>query len=56
MQMDGERFLCPRAMEQLDGLRRAFANVIKKICTEKLPVETKKDETLLEACFETHST
>ena len=30
-------------------LRRAFANVIKKICTEKLPVDTSKDETQLEA-------
>ena len=30
-------------------LRRAFANVIKKICTEKLPVDTTKDETPLEA-------
>ena len=29
-------------------LRRAFANVIKKICTEKLPVDTTKDETPLE--------
>ena len=31
------------------ALRRAFANVIKKICTEKLPVDTTKDETPLEA-------
>ena len=30
-------------------LRRAFANVIKKICTEKLPVDTTKDETPFEA-------
>ena len=30
-------------------LRRAFVNVIKKICTEKLPVDTTKDETPLEA-------
>ena len=30
-------------------LRRAFANVIKKICTERLPVDTTKDETPLEA-------
>ena len=29
--------------------RRAFANVIKKICTEKLPADTTKDETPLEA-------
>ena len=26
-------------------LRRVFANFIKKICTEKLPVDTRKDET-----------
>ena len=30
-------------------LRRAFVSVIKKICTEKLPVDTTKDETPLEA-------
>ena len=30
-------------------LRRAFANVIKKICTEKLSVHTTKDEIPLEA-------
>ena len=38
-------------------LRRAFANVIKKICTEKLPVDTTKDETPLEAFsgLQTHS-
>ena len=30
-------------------LIRAFANVIKKICIEKLPVDTTKDETPLEA-------
>ena len=30
-------------------LRQAFASVIKKVCTEKLPVDTKKDEALLEA-------
>ena len=30
-------------------LRRAFANVIKKICTEKLSVNTTKDEIPLEA-------
>ena len=30
-------------------LRQAFANVIRKICTEKLPVNTTKDETPLEA-------
>ena len=29
-------------------LKRAFANVIKKICTEKLPVDTSKYETSLE--------
>ena len=32
-------------------LRRAFTNVIKKICTEKLPVDTTKDETPLESFF-----
>ena len=32
-------------------LRRAFTNVIKKICTEKLPVDTTKDETPLKAFF-----
>ena len=32
-------------------LRRAFTNFIKKICTEKLPVDTTKDETPLEAFF-----
>ena len=38
-------------------LRIAFADVIKKICTEKLPVDTTKDETPLEAFFglQTHS-
>ena len=30
-------------------LRRAFANVTKKICTEKLPIDTTKDETPLQA-------
>ena len=30
-------------------LRRAFANLIKNICTEKLPVDTTKNETPLEA-------
>ena len=30
-------------------LRRVFANVIKKTCKEKLPVDTTKDETPLEA-------
>ena len=30
-------------------LRRAFANFIKKICTEKLPVDTTKNETPFEA-------
>ena len=30
-------------------LRRAFANLIKNICTEKLPVDTTKNEAPLEA-------
>ena len=30
-------------------LRREFVNAIKKICTEKLPVDTTKDETSIEA-------
>ena len=30
-------------------IRRTFANVIKEICTEKVPVDTSKDETPLEA-------
>ena len=30
-------------------LRRAFVNLIKNICTEKLPVDTTKNETQLEA-------
>ena len=30
-------------------LRKEFVNVIKEICTEKLPVDTTKDETPLEA-------
>ena len=33
-------------------LRKAFANVIKKICTGKLPVDTTKDEIPLETFFD----
>ena len=48
---DGWRkILVSKSYGTINGdLRRAFANVIKKICTEKLPVDTTKDETPLEA-------
>ena len=46
MQMDGERFLCWTINADL---RRAFADVNNKIYTEKLPVNTTKDETALES-------
>ena len=46
MQMDGERFLCWTINADL---RRAFADVNNKIYTEKLPVDTTKDETALES-------
>ena len=48
---DGWRkIIVPKSYGTINAdLRRAFANAIKKICTEKLPVDTTKDETPLKA-------
>ena len=45
---DGWRkILVSKSYGTINADLRAFANVIKKICTEKLPVDTTKDETPL---------
>ena len=50
---DGRRkILVSKSQGTLNAdLRRAFGNVIKRICTEKLPVDTTKDQTPLKAFF-----
>ena len=44
MHMDREILLSKSYRAIIIDLRRAFANVIKKIFTKKLPVDTTKDE------------
>ena len=44
-----KNILASKSYGAIAGLRSAFANVIQKTCTEKVPVDTTKDETPLEA-------
>ena len=49
MHMEREILLSKSYGAVITDLRRAFTNVIKKLCTKNLSVDTTKDETLLEA-------